>query len=244
MSPSQKTTHSRQKPAILAHLQNTTSTPTTSSNITAWIDQLPDSYNLAPSPKSRRPRPSAKPLAPVSSNPQRLPTASSPHPPSPAGRPKRKAESPSDPCRKKRRISAKPVTQPSTALVLHPQPRRSARIASTIHRMSKRNTAQGRGNHVYAASGMEEALVEEEADEHGIITRGRRRARHGLLAVSNDRPPLLDGGPIPYFSPQTPSRRSGNASKSASPSKTGRKKSISPKKSDVSESGSTSTTAI
>lgn len=114
--------------------------------------------------------------------------------------------------------------------------------------MSNRNTAQG-GKHAAPPATDQttpalcsgEADIEEGDDGYGIITRGRRRATHVPLQPQL---PSLHNGPIPHFTPQTPSRTSGNPSKSASPSKTRRKQSTSPNKSQAGETGSTSSVGV
>ncbi|KAL8936683.1 MAG: hypothetical protein Q9216_004809 [Gyalolechia sp. 2 TL-2023] len=247
--------HPRPRPEILAHLQNTTSTPAPSSTVTAWISQLPSPHDPS-SRKRKRSHPPSGPLAPVSSNPQRFAEATVHRQSSPACQPKRRAPSPHETGREKRRAQAKPAQQATGTSLQSSCLRRSARLAAT-HKMSNRNTARGKvntspplTNQLGLAAESDEVDMEEEADGYGMVTR-RGRAIHRLSQTLTNHLPAVDDGPIPHFTPQTPSRGSYDPFKSASPSKTGRKqsqsaspskagrkKSASPKKSQNSETGS------
>lgn len=132
--------HYSSKP--LAHLKNTTSTPPpTSSNITAWVDQLPTPpqasafsvdalilYAAKYRCQAYIPAASSKPLAPTSGNPRRPQPDRDPKAPTANKSLKRRARSPP------------PQTQPSkrTAVAASERTRvqrRSARIASLINKV-------------------------------------------------------------------------------------------------------------
>ncbi|KAL8989208.1 MAG: hypothetical protein Q9177_001856 [Variospora cf. flavescens] len=234
--------HYSSKP--LAHLKNTTSTPPpASSNITAWVDQLPtppqastfsvdalilyaakyccQAYILAAS---------SKPLAPTSGNPRRLQPDHDPNAPTANKSLKRRTRSPP------------PQTQPSkrTAVAASERTRvqrRSARVASLQSKMTQTKGKNRRGGGAVSPP-LDNVDVDEEEREvfpmHSMAT----RAKTGMPPKTPNRSAFDNAPSLPYT---TPSGQSGSPGKPAqkSPSKSiSKSRNSSPSKSGSADSSS------
>ncbi|KAI4129620.1 MAG: hypothetical protein LQ341_006546 [Variospora aurantia] len=220
---------------LFTHLKSTTSTPPpSSSNITAWVDQLP----TPPQPYLRSA--TSRSLAAISANLQR---------PLPDHHPKASA---ADQSLKRRARSPLPLHRPSKrTLAAFSEPtkaqRRSVRLASQQSKMNTPNRGNRRTRATESPPSDYGDVEEEEEEEqagtgHPIATRRRTVAMHGAPSTP-DRPIAgsLYGAPMPRLPPTTPSGKSASPAKSArkSPSKSPSKpRTASPSKSNSTSSSS------
>lgn len=121
---------------MFAHLQNVTSTPPSSSTVTAWIAYLSTPKHLVPSRRPRRPGSLSEASALLCSDSQRLLPTSVQHRSLLAGRPHPRTQSPPETPREERHTQARSIRQ-STRTSIRPSPLRwSARLPSTAHKVS------------------------------------------------------------------------------------------------------------
>ncbi|KAI4117267.1 MAG: hypothetical protein LQ345_002464, partial [Seirophora villosa] len=198
--------HYSSKP--FAHLKNTTSTPPpSSSNITAWVDQLP-----TPPQQAYFRSGTSTPLASISANPRRPQPDYVPKALAAKKSLKRRARSPLPQDRSSKR---KAVAAPESTQIQ----RRSARLALLQAKMTQRKGSDQRNDEARKPpmGNGEQEQGEDSLTRHAMDTRGRTLALRGLPSTPNHPTvaSMFDDAPVHFFPPATPSRKSSSPGKSA-----------------------------
>ncbi|KAI4090084.1 MAG: hypothetical protein LQ344_004955 [Seirophora lacunosa] len=190
-----------------AHLKNTTSTPPpSSSNITAWVEQLPTP------PQAYVRLATSRQLVPISANPRRPQPDHGPKALAAKKCLKRRARSPLPQDRSSKR---KAVAAPEST----PIQRRSARLVSLQAKMTQRKGSDQRDDEARKPpiGNGEQEQGEESLTRHAMDTRGRTLALRGFPSTPNHPTvaSLFNDAPVHFFPPATTSRKSSSPGKSA-----------------------------